>query len=99
MSIITTSLHLFIIYMSSQQLQGQLQAQRSVDLRSHYGQTQHKDTSHIIIIIIIQFNSIHLIYYRANLTARRPITKRAREENRNKNTHIQNITQGHFDDK
>jgi hypothetical protein len=49
--------------------------------------------------IIIQFNSIQSINYRANLTARRPITKRAREEKRNKNTHIQKTTQGHFDDK
>jgi hypothetical protein len=35
--------------------------------------------------IISNFN---LIYYRANLTTRRPITKRAPEEKRNKNTHI-----------
>jgi hypothetical protein len=44
-------------------------------------------------------NSIQLIDYRANLTARRPFIKRAREEKRNKNTHIQNTKQGHFDDK
>jgi hypothetical protein len=40
---------------------------------------------YLIIIIIISIS----IYYRANLTARRPITQRAREEDRNKNTHIQ----------
>jgi hypothetical protein len=37
-------------------------------------------------------NSIQLIYYRANLTARRPITKRAREEKRNKNTYTKHNT-------
>jgi hypothetical protein len=37
-------------------------------------------------------NSIQLIYYRANITARRPITKRAREEKRNKNTYTKHNT-------
>jgi hypothetical protein len=58
-----------------------------------YNNNNNNNNNIIIIIIIIQ-----LIYLRANLTARRPITKRAREEERNKNTHIQqNTTQGNFD--
>jgi hypothetical protein len=43
---------------------------------------------HIILYQhIIQFNSVHFIYLRANLTAKRPITKRARIEKKKKNTH------------
>jgi hypothetical protein len=38
-------------------------------------------------MFIIKLNSIKFIYLRGNLTAQRPITKRARVEK--KNTHIQ----------
>jgi hypothetical protein len=43
-----------------------------------------------IIIVIIQFNSIH-VYLRANLTARRPITKLSLVcRNNNKNLTVKN---------
>jgi hypothetical protein len=46
----------------------------------------------------IEVNSIQLIYYRANLTARRQL-QREHVKKREIKTHIQNTTQGHFDDK
>jgi hypothetical protein len=70
-------IQLFIIYVRSQQLQGQLQIQHSVDI--------------IIIIIIIQVNSI-FYYLCAESTATRPITDTAQRKyninNNNNNTII-----------